>query len=80
MPLYEFRCDGCAAEHELLLALGAETPACPACGSSMRKRFSRVAVRYQGWGFKATDALVRDSRGKDFKVLRERAEQISDGD
>jgi len=37
-----------------------------------------VAVRYEGWGFTATDSLVSDTRGKDFRTLRDKAEQISD--
>lgn len=43
-----------------------------------RRKFSRVAVRYEGWGFASTDSLVTDTRGKDYKALRERAERISD--
>jgi putative FmdB family regulatory protein len=80
VPLYEYRCDGCGAEHELLLEIGAAAPACPACAGVLRKRFSRVAVRYSGWGFKATDSLVRDTRGKDFQALRDKAEQIAEGE
>jgi putative FmdB family regulatory protein len=80
MPVYEYRCPACGREEERLLPRDAAAPACPGCGAVLRKRFSRVAVRYQGWGFKATDSLVRDPRGKDFAALRERAEQISDGE
>lgn len=32
MPIYEYRCRGCAHEFELLV-LGRRTPACTACGS-----------------------------------------------
>jgi len=32
MPLYEYRCDGCATEFELLVR-GQEKPACPTCGT-----------------------------------------------
>jgi len=39
-----------------------------------------VAVRFSGWGFKRTDGLVSEDRPrKDFKKLREKAEEISDG-
>jgi putative FmdB family regulatory protein len=79
VPVYEFACRACAAVEEHLLPLGADGPAeCAACGGALRRKFSRVAVRYEGWGFSATDTLVNDTRGKDFKALRERAEKISD--
>lgn len=81
MPVYEFACADCGHLIEELRPLGADTPSsggCPACGGALRRRWSRVAVRYSTWGFKATDGLVRDNRGKDFSHLRERAEQISD--
>jgi putative FmdB family regulatory protein len=79
MPVYVFRCTACGADHEALLPLG-ETGqrTCPQCGQPARQRFGRVAVRYGAWGFTATDSLVGDPRGKDFRSLREKAEQISD--
>lgn len=79
MPVYEYVCRSCSAVEEHLLPLGADGPdACAACGGALRRKFSRVAVRYSGWGFTSTDSLVNDTRGKDFKELRERAERISD--
>lgn len=44
----------------------------------MRQKFGRVGINYAAWGFTATDKLVGTTRGKDFKALRARAEQISD--
>jgi putative FmdB family regulatory protein len=79
MPTYVFRCTGCAAEIELLLPLGETAPrTCDDCGGEARHRLARVAVRYNTWGFTATDSLVSDTRGKDFTELRTKAEQISD--
>jgi putative FmdB family regulatory protein len=79
VPIYEYACRACAAVEEHLLPLGADGPeACAACGGPLRRKFSRVAVKYEGWGFSATDSLVTDPRGKDYKALRERAERISD--
>lgn len=79
MPVYEYLCQQCGEVEEHLLSIGASAPAaCRACGGALRKKFSRVAVRYQGWGFSATDRLVSDTRGRDFKALRARAERISD--
>ncbi len=79
MPIYEYACRACGAVEEHLLALGADGPAaCAAFGGELRRKFSRVAVKYEGWGFTRTDSLVNDTRGKDYKALRERAERIAD--
>jgi putative FmdB family regulatory protein len=79
MPTYVFHCAGCEAEIELLLPLGETAPrTCGGCGGEARLRLARVAVRYNSWGFTATDSLVSDTRGKDFIELRTKAEQISD--
>lgn len=79
MPVYVFRCADCGAEQETLLPLGETQPRpCPECGGEARQRFGRIAVRYGSWGFTATDRLVGDTRGKDFKSLRETAEKIAD--
>ena len=79
MPVYEYVCTVCGEIEEHLLPLGADGPdACADCGEPLRRKFSRVAVKYEGWGFASTDNLVKDTRGKDFKELRERAERISD--
>ncbi|HTR69940.1 MAG TPA: FmdB family zinc ribbon protein [Mycobacteriales bacterium] len=79
MPLYLFRCVDCGTEVELLLPLGELDPrVCDECGGTAKHRLARVAVKYDGWGFTSTDSLIGDTRGKDFKSLREKAEQISD--
>jgi putative FmdB family regulatory protein len=79
MPVYLFRCADCSHEMELLLPLGETgTRACESCGAPAHQRLARVAVRYNTWGFTATDSLVGDTRGKDFTALRDKAEQISD--
>lgn len=80
MPVYEFDCPSCGRRCEELRRLGEDSPpACPSCEIGMRRVFSRVAVRYGSWGFRATDSLISDTHGRDFKALRERAERISDG-
>jgi putative FmdB family regulatory protein len=79
VPVYVFRCADCGAEQETLLPLGETQPRpCPECGGEARQRFGRIAVRYGAWGFTATDRLVGDTRGKDYKSLRETAEKIAD--
>lgn len=80
MPVYSFRCDTCGATPDLLLPLGDTGPRpCSACGGTLGHRFARVAVKYQSWGFTATDRLVPERAGRsDVKALRETAERISD--
>jgi putative FmdB family regulatory protein len=80
MPVYEYACRACDAVEEHLQPMGSEAPGpCRACGGELRRRFSRVAVKYQGWGFTSTDKLVAGDRPrKDFRELREHAERIAD--
>ena len=53
---------------------------CAECGGELRRVYSRVGVRFSGWGFKSTDSLVPEDRPrKDFNKLREKAEEIADG-
>jgi hypothetical protein len=43
--------------------------------------WSRVGVRFSGWGFRSTDGLLPDGRPRrDFKRLKEKAEEIVDSD
>lgn len=84
MPVYEYRCTHCGTSTDRLLS-HAEVDApgpCPSCGeAALARRFSRVGVRLQGWGFAATDGMVPDRPGRgDFRTVAERAERISEGD
>lgn len=84
MPLYEYICKHCgSASEQLLPHARVDTPgACPTCGrQDLRRRYSRVGVRYEGWGFAATDGMVPDRPGRgDFRTVRERAERLSEGE
>lgn len=84
MPVYEYACRDCGAASDRILPHDrADAPGpCPACDGELARRFSRVAVKLNGWGFSSTDALVPDRPGGrgDYAALRERAERISDGD
>jgi putative FmdB family regulatory protein len=80
VPVYEYRCTACGAHHEDVLPMGAPAPACPACGGELRRVYGRVGVRFSGWGFDRTDSLVPGDRPrKDFKKLREKADEIAEG-
>jgi len=79
VPVYVFGCSGCDLEQEVLRPLGDQAPpACPGCGEPMRHKIARVAVKYDAWGFTATDKLVQQPGKRDVKALRSKAEQISD--
>lgn len=84
MPVYEYRCESCGHHFDLIQPMDAEkTAECEKCGSGARRIFSpRVVIRYEGWGFNATDKLLPEkSRAqRDFKQLREKAEQIMSED
>lgn len=60
--------------------MGTEAPGgCPSCGGELRRVYGRVGVRLEGWGFSRTDRLLPEDRPrKDFKRLREKAEEIAD--
>jgi predicted nucleic acid-binding Zn ribbon protein len=60
--------------------MGAGPPGpCPACGGDLRRAYGRVGVRFSGWGFRRTDSLVpEDRRRKDFRALKEKADEIVD--
>jgi len=81
MPVYEYRCRSCGTPREEVQPMGAAPPgSCAECGGELRRVYGRVAVRFSGWGFNRTDSLVPEGRSrKDFKKLREKAEEIADG-
>jgi putative FmdB family regulatory protein len=82
VPIYEYRCESCGHRLEEIQPMGAEPPGpCPSCGGQLRRAWSRVGVRFSGWGFSSTDSLLPgDRRGRDFKKLRDKAEEITDSD
>lgn len=84
MPIYEYVCGDCGSAVERLLPHDrADDPGeCAGCGApALSRRFSRVAVKLEGWGFSRNDAMIPDRPGgrPDFSTVRERAERISEG-
>lgn len=82
MPVYEYACGDCGGRTDRILPHAeADRPGpCPDCGGALARRFSRVAVRLEGWGFPRNDALVPDRPGgrSDWRAVKERAEKLSD--
>lgn len=82
MPVYEYQCTACGERTDRLLPHEqADAPGpCPTCGGELRRRWSRVAVKLQGWGFNRTDSMVADRPGRgDFREVQQRAERLADG-
>jgi putative FmdB family regulatory protein len=81
MPLYEYRCAGCANRVEEIQKMGAGPPGpCPECGGELKRVYGRVGVVFSGWGFSRTDALLPEARRRqDFKKLKEKAQEIAEG-
>ena len=51
MPLYDFVCDVCELEVEILRSIDAVAPSCPKCGAEMRKKPTFPAmVKMKGEG------------------------------
>ncbi len=52
---------------------------CRECGGELKRVYGRVGVRFSGWGFERNDALVGGGgRRKDFRALKEKAEEIAE--
>jgi len=57
MPLFEYRCQTCSSEFELLVR-GGDVPACPSCGSaSLEKLLSLFAVSSDGTQLRSRQRL-----------------------
>ena len=81
MPIYEFKCPICEAVTEQFLPLGDTAPrpcTTDACIGTRSLKLSRVAVKYEAFGFTKTDNLVANPETKNFKTLQAKAQEISD--
>jgi predicted nucleic acid-binding Zn ribbon protein len=54
---------------------------CPKCGGELRRVYGGISFRFSGWGFARTDSLSPGARPrKDFRKLKEKAEELRDQD
>ena len=64
MPIYEFQCQSCGNEVEVLQKISdAPLTICPACGKDeMKKKVSAAAFRLSGGGWYETDFKSGDNK------------------
>lgn len=57
MPIYEYGCEACGEEHEIIQKMGAGAlRKCPSCGAlRLRRKISRSAFYLKGAGWYVTD-------------------------
>lgn len=56
MPIYEFQCDACGHQFEMLQKINAELPTCAAChNSNVRKLVSSPSFQLKGSGWYKSD-------------------------
>ncbi len=65
MPTYEYVCDECGAEQEIVQAMTDPTlTVCPVCDkAALRKVFTNVVVVFKGSGFYRTDSRAKSDSG-----------------
>ena len=57
MPTYEYRCDNCAKNFDVVQSFQDEAlTECPTCGEPVRKVFGSVGIVFKGSGFYKTDS------------------------
>jgi putative FmdB family regulatory protein len=56
MPIYEYRCNACEHEFEMLQKIGEKSAVtCPVCDGEVKKLISQSAFHLKGSGWYATD-------------------------
>jgi len=57
MPIYEYRCDSCGHETEIMHKMSeTPSPTCPGCGEeALKKQISAAGFRLKGSGWYETD-------------------------
>jgi putative FmdB family regulatory protein len=63
VPTYAFACPSCGHRFEEVISIhDSAVPACPECGSEVRKVFGNVGVSFKGSGFYRTDSRATPSK------------------
>jgi len=79
MPIYEYQCDTCGAQRELILKHGEiARPTCTACRKRMRRVISKTAFILKGSGWYVTD-YPSDARKKGLEGEKPAPAAAADG-
>lgn len=80
VPIFEYRCTECDESLEVIVLPTEEPPAaCPECGGTLVRKWSRVGVQLNGWGFAKNDAMLPERRGRnDFRKVKDKAAELFD--
>jgi putative FmdB family regulatory protein len=63
LPTYEYRCDSCAKNFDVVQSFQDDPlTSCPTCGSPVRKVFGNVGIVFKGSGFYKTDSRSGGSK------------------
>ena len=80
MPIYEYQCDSCGAQRELILKHGeVARPTCSACRKRMRRVISKTAFILKGSGWYVTD-YPSDARKKGMEGEKPRPQRRPPGE
>lgn len=66
MPIYEYVCESCGHEVEVMQKMGEVLKECPACKQpALKKRISAAGFQLKGSGWYATDFRGKDKKAED---------------
>ena len=81
MPLYEYRCESCGHQFEVIQKFSdALVAVCPKCGAGpVVKLLSSPAIQFKGSGFYITDYARKDSGSKDAGKGKDAGKEVRQG-
>ncbi len=63
MPIYEYICEDCGMEHEIVQKITDEPlSVCPSCSGTMKKKISSTSFVLKGTGWYVTDYASKDKK------------------
>ena len=66
MPIYEYVCESCGHDVEVMQKMGEVLKECPACKkATLKKRISAAGFQLKGSGWYATDFRGKDKKTED---------------
>ena len=82
MPIYEYRCEACGGEQEIIQSVKAEPLTdCPDCGQpALKKLVSAAAFHLKGTGWYVTDFRDKDKKKQGGKEEQSKEDQKGNGE